>query len=57
MDAGLQIVEILENVPPCKLQASQCPHYGGTRVARYHLELAAGTVKKNDLLVGQKIDF
>lgn len=57
MDAGLQIVEILENVPPCKLQASQCPHYGGMRVARYHLELAAGMVKKNDLRVGQKIDF
>lgn len=57
MDAGLKIVEILENVPACKLQASQCPHYGGTRVARYHLELASGMVKKYDLRLGQKIDF
>src|SRR5438105_14603048 len=42
IDTSRQIVEMVENVPPCKAQASQCPRYGGTKVARYHLELAGG---------------
>ena len=57
MDTARQIVEIIDNVPPCKTAASQCPHYGGQKVARYHLELAAGMAAKYGLKVGQKLDF
>ena len=57
IDTSRQIVEIVENAPPCKSVASQCPHYGGTKVARYHLELASGMVRKYGLQVGQKLDF
>src|SRR5260370_20021816 len=52
MDTVRQITEIVENVPPCKTQSSQCPHYGGTKVARYHLELAAGMAAKYGLKAG-----
>lgn len=57
MNTAHEIVEIVENVPPCKTKASQCPHYGGTKPARYHLELAAGMVRKYGLQLGQKLDF
>ena len=57
IDTLRQIVEIAENVPPCKTAASQCPHYGGEKVARYHLELAGGMAAKYGLKVGQKLDF
>ena len=57
MDTSRVIVEIVGNVPPCKTEASLCPHYGGKKVARYHLELAAGMAAKYGLQVGQKIEF
>ena len=57
MDTSREIVELVENVPPCHTAASQCPRYGGKKVARYHLELAAGMAKKYGLAVGQKLDF
>jgi uncharacterized membrane protein (UPF0127 family) len=57
IDTSRQIVEIVQNVPPCKMQASQCPRYGGTKVARYHLELAGGMAAKYGLKVGQRLDF
>lgn len=57
MNTGREIVEMIENVPPCKTQASQCPRYGGAKVARYHLELAAGMAKKYGLKVGDKLEF
>ena len=57
MDTSHQIVDLIENVPPCKTAASQCPHYGGTKTTRYHLELAAGMARKYGLMVGQKLEF
>lgn len=57
LDTSHQIIEIVENVPPCHTQASQCPHYGGTRIARYHLELAAGMARKYGLRAGQRLEF
>ena len=57
LDTSHEITEIVENVQPCKTAASQCPHYGGTRVSRYHLDLAAGMVRKYGLKVGQKLEF
>jgi uncharacterized membrane protein (UPF0127 family) len=57
IDGGHVIVEIVENVPPCRTKASECPHYGGAKVAHYVLELAAGMARKYDLHEGQRIEF
>src|SRR5258708_34825904 len=57
IDGGHIIVEIVENAPPCRTKASECPHYGGTRVTHYVLELAAGMVRKYDLQAGQRIEL
>ena len=57
MDPKNKVVEIVENAPPCKTPASQCPHYGGNEVAQYVLELGAGMVKKYGLKVGDMINW
>jgi uncharacterized membrane protein (UPF0127 family) len=57
MDARNKVVEIVENAPPCKSPASQCPHYGGNEVAQYVLELGAGMVKKYGVKVGDNINW
>ena len=57
MDPKNKVVEIVENAPPCKTPASQCPHYGGNEVAQYVLELGAGMVKKYSVKVGDTINW
>jgi uncharacterized membrane protein (UPF0127 family) len=57
LDGGHIVVEIVQNAPPCTTDASQCPHYGGTKVAHYVLEMAGGMARKYDLHVGQRIEF
>jgi uncharacterized membrane protein (UPF0127 family) len=57
MDPKNKVVEIVENAPPCKSPASQCPHYGGNEVAQYVLELGAGMVKKYSVKVGDTITW
>jgi uncharacterized membrane protein (UPF0127 family) len=57
MDPGHKVVEIFQNAPPCKMPASQCPHYGGNEVAQYVLELGGGMAKKYRLKVGDTINW
>lgn len=57
MDTSHIITEMIENVPPCHSKASECPHYGGAKVARYHLELAGGMARKYGLKPGQRLEF
>jgi len=57
MDPKNKVVEIVENAPPCKTPASQCPHYGGNEVAQYVLELGDGMVKKYGVKVGDTINW
>lgn len=57
MDAGHNVVEIVENAPPCKTPASQCPHYGGNKAAQYVLELGGGMAKKYGLKVGDAVSW
>lgn len=57
MDTGHRIVEIVENAQPCHVKASECPRFGGTKVSRYHLELAAGMAGKYGIEVGQRLEF
>ena len=57
MDGDHQIVDIVENMQPCKTQASRCEHYGGLKISKYDLEMGAGMVRKYGLAVGQKVEF
>jgi len=57
MDDTHKIVEIVENAPPCKTVASQCPHYGGNKEAHYVLEMGAGMVKKYGLKIGDAVQW
>ena len=57
MDNKHTIVEIVENAPPCKTAASQCPHYGGRETASFVLEVNAGLVKKYGIKTGEIIQW
>jgi len=57
MDANRRIVEISPDTPPCRTEASQCPHYGGNRESQYVLELAGGMAAKYGLKLGDVISF
>ncbi len=50
-----EVVEIVANMPPCP--DLPCPTYGGTEVSRYALELPAGTVAANDIVVGSVLSL
>lgn len=55
LDPQKRIVEIVENAKPCP--AKPCSGYGGKEKALYVLELASGSVKRNNLRVGDAIRF
>ena len=57
LDSSKRIVEISANTPPCRTQASECPHYGGRERAQYVLELAGGMAEKYGLKTGQTLVF
>ena len=57
MDSSKRIVEIVPDAPPCKTEASKCPHFGGNEPAQYVLELAGGMAKKYGINVGDYISF
>lgn len=59
IDHDQRIVEIVPDVKPCPegTVASACPAYGGHQNARYVLQVNAGFAAKNDLRVGEKLDF
>ena len=57
MDDKHTIVEIVENAPPCKTAASQCPHFGGNQVAKYVLQVGSGGVKRYGLKAGDTINW
>ena len=57
LDSNRNIVEIVENAPPCKTQASKCAQYGGHQLSSYVLELGGGMAKKYGLSVGQRVQW
>ena len=57
MDSKRTVVEVVENAPPCKTPASQCPHYGGNEAAQYVLQLGGGMVKRYGVKVGDTINW
>jgi uncharacterized membrane protein (UPF0127 family) len=56
VDAQGNIVELKEHVPPCK-SGNDCPEHGGTQVSRYYVYLAAGTVRRLKLHVGDRVQW
>lgn len=57
MDASKQVVEIVNSAPPCKTEASKCPHFGGTETAQFVLEIGSGLAKQNGIRIGDTITF
>jgi len=58
MDHNRRIVEIVENVQPCRSAvAKDCPTYGGKYAALFALEVNAGVAAKNGLKFGDRIEF
>ncbi len=55
LDSNRHIVHIEEDVPPCP--AEPCPSYMPAKPARYVLELVSGSVKRNGLKIGDRLDF
>lgn len=55
LDEQQRIVDILESVPPCRLDP--CGSYKPQKPARYVLELSHGTVFKTQLKVGDRMTF
>jgi uncharacterized membrane protein (UPF0127 family) len=57
MDSSRTVVEISENTPPCPAGSKKCQTYGGKYPAQFILELAAGSVAKHNLRVGNTLTF
>ena len=55
IDQRHRIVHVKDNVPPCK--ADPCPSYAPNAISRYVLELPAGEAKKQNLKVGDALQF
>lgn len=49
------IIEMKENAPPC--QKEPCPIYGSHNEVLYILETSSGTIKREGLSVGSKVQF
>jgi uncharacterized protein len=58
MDHEHRVVELSLNTPPCPAQRSEtCPSYGGHEKAQFVLEVNGGLAAKNQLKVGDMLDF
>jgi uncharacterized membrane protein (UPF0127 family) len=58
MDKTRRVIEVAENVPPCKTaKASECPTYGGERLSMFVLELPAGYARKHGIREGALLQF
>jgi uncharacterized membrane protein (UPF0127 family) len=57
MDINGRVTEIVENAPPCKTAASQCPNYGGNARSQIVLELPGGYARKHGVQVGSIIQL
>jgi uncharacterized membrane protein (UPF0127 family) len=57
MDSDRRIVEISANTPPCTVEQSQCPTYGGHVPSQYVLELAGGMAARYGLKDGDTLEF
>lgn len=54
IDENKAIVEIMQNVPPC---SEVCPDFIPQRKAKFVLEVNAGFTQKNQIKVGDIVEF
>jgi hypothetical protein len=54
--SDLKIKTISENTPPCPSD-SACPSYDSSEPAQYVLELNGGTVARQMIVIGDKVDL
>lgn len=57
LDKRKLVVEIAENAQPCTTKASECPKYGGKRIANFVVELPGGYARKHGVREGEMIQF
>jgi hypothetical protein len=55
LDSHLKVVEIEENIQPCKIDI--CPSYGGTVDSQFVLEINAGLVEEYGIEVGDVFQY
>ena len=56
-DKDFKVVEFFENVPPCKVEMQECPHYIPSGLAQYVLEVSSGTSRKIALQRGDLAQY
>jgi uncharacterized membrane protein (UPF0127 family) len=57
MDINGRVTEFVENAPPCKTAASECPNFGGNAQSQVVLELPAGYARRHGVQVGSVIQL
>jgi uncharacterized membrane protein (UPF0127 family) len=57
LDAQRRIVEMSPHTPPCQAAADQCPNYGGNKESITVLEMAAGSIQRHGLALGNQLRF
>ena len=57
LDKEFNVVDFFENVPPCDVELSQCPHYIPVNLAQYALEVNSGTARRLALKRGDTAQY
>ncbi len=58
MDHNRRVVEIVPNMQPCPSKsAKECPHFGGSEMAQFVLQLAAGQAEKRGVRLDSVLSF
>jgi uncharacterized protein len=56
LDAKRMVVELACGAQPCKSD-DECPQYGGRYSSVYVLEVPSGTIRRNHLMIGDRVSW